>query len=81
MHGHSFQVRIAAQNLDTLPQDLRALYDQLDHRCLNDIPGLQIPTSETLAIWIWNTLTETRSDLTAVMVAETCTARCIYHGQ
>lgn len=81
MHGHSFQVDVAAENLSTLDADLKTLYTQLDHRCLNDIPGLEIPTSEVLAIWIWNTLTETRDDLTAVMVAETCTARCIYHGQ
>lgn len=80
MHGHSFMVDVAAENLDTLTDDLQALYQQLDHQCLNDIPGLQNPTSEVLAIWIWNKLTETRSDLTAVMVAETCTARCIYHG-
>jgi 6-pyruvoyltetrahydropterin/6-carboxytetrahydropterin synthase len=81
MHGHSFLVDVAASDLTSLNSDLKKLYDRLDHRCLNDIDGLEIPTSEVLAIWIWNSLAETRSDLTAVMVAETCTARCIYHGQ
>jgi 6-pyruvoyltetrahydropterin/6-carboxytetrahydropterin synthase len=81
MHGHSFQVDVAARDLTTLTNDLQALYDGLDHRCLNDIQSLEQPTSEVLSIWIWNTLAETRDDLTAVMVAETCTARCIYHGQ
>ena len=81
MHGHSFMVDVAAKDLSTLAADLATLHAQLDHRCLNDIEGLEIPTSEVLAIWIWNTLAETRSDITAVMVAETCTARCIYHGQ
>jgi 6-pyruvoyltetrahydropterin/6-carboxytetrahydropterin synthase len=81
MHGHSFKVQVAAQNLDTLPVDLAKLYTILDHQCLNKIEGLTNPTSEELSIWIWNKLIETRDDITAILVAETCTARCIYRGQ
>ena len=80
MHGHSFTVEVAAESLETLNLSLGELYETLDHRCLNDIPGLENPTSENLAIWIWRALASTREDLRAVLVAETCTARCIYHG-
>lgn len=81
MHGHSFRVEVAAESLEHLSDDLEDLYELLDHRCLNDIDGLRNPTSENLAVWIWNTLSTKRDDLHAVLVAETCTARCIYYGR
>lgn len=81
MHGHSFIVEVAADDTTTLTSNLQSLYDILDHQCLNNIEGLQNPTSEKLSIWIWNHLAESRDDVTAVLVAETCTARCIYRGQ
>lgn len=81
MHGHSFLVEVAAKNIETLVPNLRTLFDILDHQCLNELEELTNPTSEVLSIWIWNKLTETRDDITAVLVAETCTARCIYRGQ
>lgn len=81
MHGHSFTVEVAVDDTTTLTPDLQSLYDILDHQCLNNIEGLQNPTSEELSIWIWKQLAETRDDITAVLVAETCTARCVYRGQ
>lgn len=81
MHGHSFTVEVATESLETLHGELAAIHEQLDHRCLNDIEGLENPTSENLALWIWNALAGTRGDLRAVLVAETCTARCVYHGR
>lgn len=80
MHGHSFTVEVASKNLKTLIPELEALYAILDHQCLNDIEGLENPTSENLCIWIWNQLHQNRDDVIAVLVAETCTARCIYRG-
>ncbi len=53
----------------------------LDHNYLNEIPGLENPTSENIAIWIWKKLKPKLPRLVAVEVAETCTARCIYRGQ
>ena len=81
IHGHSFIVEVCAEDLSTLRADLQELYGILDHRCLNEIEGLENPTSEELSIWIWKWLAEKRGDVQSVLVAETCTARCIYRGE
>ena len=56
------------------------IWQKLDHNYLNEIPGLENPTSENLAVWIWQRLKPRLPLLTEVVVAETCTARCIYRG-
>jgi len=92
LHGHSFQVEIAVAGpcdpeLDWLMDyaDLAAAFDplwaQLDHHYLNDVPGLENPTSENIAVWIWDRLKPSLRGLTEVVVAETCTARCVYRGK
>ena len=47
---------------------------------MNEIPGLENPTSENIAIWIWRRLKPKLPLLVEIVVAETCTARCIYRG-
>ena len=91
MHGHSFRVDIVvAGPLD--PQkgylvdygNIKALTGpiekQLDHYCLNEIPGLENPTSERLAVWIWAELKPRLPLLSELVVAETCTSACVYRG-
>lgn len=56
------------------------IYDQLDHHYLNDIPGLENPTSEVLAVWIWDRMKPLIPQLSAVVVRETCTSGCEYRG-
>lgn len=91
MHGHSFVIEIAVEGpIDPVRgwvmdyADLKAafepLYLRLDHHCLNDVEGLGNPTSEHLAIWIWERLKPELPLLSEILVAETCTARCIYRG-
>jgi 6-pyruvoyltetrahydropterin/6-carboxytetrahydropterin synthase len=89
LHGHSFRVEIVVEG-DVPPQqgylvdfgDVKAaiapVRDQLDHRCLNDIEGLENPTSEVLAAWLWERLAPTLPLLAEITVAETCSSRCIY---
>ncbi len=81
MHGHSFAVEVGADAADALAPALLEVYDRLDHRCLNDVLGIDNPTSEETARWIWNALAARVTALRMVSVAETCTAKCIYHGQ
>lgn len=81
MHGHSFVVEVAADHLPELPTLLYGVYDSLDHRCLNDVAGLENPTSEEISRWIWNAIHSSAAGIRAVTVAETCTARCTYRGQ
>ena len=91
LHGHSFRVEVHVEGpvdpergwvLDFA--DVRAacapLRDQLDHRYLNEIDGLENPTSENVARWIWARLAPAVPGLSAIVVRETCTSGCVYRG-
>lgn len=91
LHGHSFQTEIVisgpcdpklgwVMDYADITKAFQPIWEQLDHRYLNEIPGLANPTSENLAVWIWEKLRPALPQLTEVAVAETCTARCIYRG-
>ena len=91
VHGHSFRVEIHVSGPvdDHLGwvmdfADVKAafdpLYRQLDHHYLNDVPGLENPTSENLAKWIWQQLKPALPQLSAVVVHETCTSGARYTG-
>ncbi|MCC6653293.1 MAG: 6-carboxytetrahydropterin synthase QueD [Candidatus Eisenbacteria bacterium] len=93
IHGHSFRVDVAiAGEIDPAMGWLvdfgeiaarvePVLRQELDHRLLNDIPGLENPTSELLSVWLWNRLQPLVPHLDAITVHETCTARCTYRGK
>ncbi len=59
----------------------KPIYQRLDHYYLNDIAGLENPTSEVLAHWIWQQVKPNLPLLSQVMVKETCTAGCTYRGE
>jgi len=80
LHGHSYRVEVAAAQIDPLLESLHDVYCRLDHRCLNDVPGLENATSEILSQWIWNRIAPAAPNMRAVIVQETCTARCAYFG-
>ncbi len=91
MHGHSFRIEVCVEgecdpklgwlmDYADISAAFQPLFDQLDHRCLNEIPGLENPTSEILAKWIWDHLKPALPMLSTVVVAETCTARAEYAG-
>jgi len=64
-----------------ISKTFQPLWKQLDHRHLNAIPGLNNPTSENIAAWIWKRLKPKLPLLAEVVVAETCTARCAYRSE
>lgn len=64
-------------DLQAAAQKVHAL---LDHRYLNDIPGLDNPTSERLAIWIWERLKRDLPTLAKVIVQESAHSGCTYTG-
>jgi len=91
LHGHSFRIEVRVsggvdsklgwvQDFADVGQAFKPLFDQLDHHYLNEIDGLQNPTSENLARWIWQRLKPRLPLLSEVIVRETCTAGCIYRG-
>jgi 6-pyruvoyltetrahydropterin/6-carboxytetrahydropterin synthase len=59
----------------------RPLHDRLVDRYLNEIAGLENPTSENLARWIWRELGSSLTGLAEVEVRETCSTGCIYRGE
>jgi 6-pyruvoyltetrahydropterin/6-carboxytetrahydropterin synthase len=59
----------------------KPLHDQLDHYYLNEIEGLENPTSENIARWIWERLARELPLLSSVEIRETCTSGCIYRGE
>jgi 6-pyruvoyltetrahydropterin/6-carboxytetrahydropterin synthase len=92
LHGHSFQIEVhVAGPLDPnlgwvldfadIQRAWQPIHTALDHRCLNDIAGLANPTSEHLAIWVWNQLKPTLPGLSKVVVMETAQSGCIYTGE
>lgn len=92
MHGHSFKGTIYVtgdvgdktgwvMDYAEMKEIFQPIHDQLDHHCLNDIPGLENPTSEVLARWIWNKLKPDLPNLSRVVINETCTSGCIYRGE
>src|SRR6476646_8711821 len=67
LHGHSFKVDIAVTgDLDRqlgwvidyadISAAFKPIWERLDLRYLNQVPGLENPTSENIALWIWKEL-------------------------
>ncbi|CAK7284826.1 6-carboxytetrahydropterin synthase QueD [Streptomyces sp. SID4919] len=92
LHGHSYKVIVHVEapvdpesgwvmDFGDLKKAFKPLEAQLDHYYLNDIEGLENPTSEVLARWIWERLKPTLPDLSALTVRETCTSGCTYRGE
>jgi 6-pyruvoyltetrahydropterin/6-carboxytetrahydropterin synthase len=81
LHGHSLRIEVGADRLERLEGPLRAIYDRLDHRLLNELEGLENPTSENLAAWIWNALAPDVPDLRVVIVRESPHCACVYSGE
>jgi 6-pyruvoyltetrahydropterin/6-carboxytetrahydropterin synthase len=91
LHGHSYQVQVHVQgpvdpqagwiiDFGNIKDACKPVIARLDHYYLNEIPGLENPTSECLAAWIWNELSSSLPMMSAVMVRETCTSGCVYRG-
>lgn len=91
LHGHSYRIDVAVTgpvgkesgwvvdfgDIDAVVEPICA---RLDHRLLNDIAGLENPTSEVLATWLWERLGSNLSGLSMIRVAESPDAVCTYRG-
>jgi 6-pyruvoyltetrahydropterin/6-carboxytetrahydropterin synthase len=91
LHGHSYKIEIEVYgpvnpdsgwliDFGVLDDAWAPMHARFDHRCLNDVPGLENPTSENLAVYIWNQLRPAVSALSAVTVWEIADAKCTYRG-
>ncbi|MCS7033626.1 MAG: 6-carboxytetrahydropterin synthase QueD [Phycisphaerae bacterium] len=92
LHGHSFRFDVIVEG-QVDPRkgylidygDIKAATEpilrRLDHRYLNEIEGLENPTSEVLARWIYDRLKPVLPQIAAVVVHETCSSSCEYRGE
>jgi 6-pyruvoyltetrahydropterin/6-carboxytetrahydropterin synthase len=91
VHGHSYRVTITVTGpidpdlgwlLDFADLDrvVDPVIERIDHQLLNEVAGLENPTSELLAVWLWRAIQPGLAGLTEVMVAETPTSCCVYRG-
>jgi 6-pyruvoyltetrahydropterin/6-carboxytetrahydropterin synthase len=91
LHGHTYRVEVKVEGpvgLDTgwvmdfadLREACEPLRAQLDHHFLNELPGLENPTSENLARWMWERLHRRVPQLAEIVVRESPTSGCRYRG-
>ena len=91
IHGHSFRIEVHVSgplgeksgwvmDFADINQAFQPLFDRIDHHYLNDIEGLENPTSENRARWVWRGLIGQLPGLSQVVVQETCNSGCIYRG-
>lgn len=92
IHGHSYRIEIVIEG-DLDPQlgwvmdfaDIDRQVDpviaRIDHQYLNELPDLANPTSEVLAIWLWQEIRPHLPLMVELTVSETPTSRCTYRGQ
>jgi len=91
LHGHSFRIEIHVagevnrdsgwvQDFADISAAFAPVRERLDHHYLNDVPGLENPTSENLSEWIWNELSPELPMLSKIVVHETCSCGCSYEG-
>jgi 6-pyruvoyltetrahydropterin/6-carboxytetrahydropterin synthase len=92
MHGHSYRARVHVRGKQSGSQnwvmdfaDLKRIVggvvDRLDHRVLNEIPGLENPTAEEIARFLWRELKPSLPGLSKIVLKETARAGCIYRGE
>lgn len=89
MHGHSFKIVLSlvgdldpkigwVMDYHEISQVMTPLLKQLDHKILNEVPGLENPTSELLAKWIYEKVQNTIPMLKNVSIMETTSTECTY---
>lgn len=92
MHGHSFKLEIVVEGeVDPetgwvydharISRAVDPLLELLDHKYLNEVPGLENPTIELMGAWFWEKLSPQLPGLAEIVIHETPTARCIFRGE
>jgi 6-pyruvoyltetrahydropterin/6-carboxytetrahydropterin synthase len=92
VHGHSFRARVSVEGMpdpqtgyvfhfDELADAMADARDALDHRLLNEVEGLEAPTLERIAMWMWNRLQNRVPGLAEIEIArDSCREGCVYSG-
>ena len=91
LHGHTYKLTVYLEgeideklgwvmDFNELKQVMKPLLNRMDHHYLNDLPGLENPTSEVLVRWIWNQVQPALPLLSKIELRETPTSGVIYEG-
>lgn len=91
MHGHTYTLKVFISgdpephsgwviDYTDLKKGIKPLIEVLDHKILNDVPGLENPTSEQLSIWLWNKIKPVFPGLIRIELNETPSSGVIYEG-
>jgi 6-pyruvoyltetrahydropterin/6-carboxytetrahydropterin synthase len=92
LHGHSYRVVVYVSgpidprtgwvvDFAEIKRAAGEILDSLDHRCLNDVAGLEQPTCENLARWVWARVKPVLPGLSRLVIRETATAGCEFRGE
>ena len=92
MHGHTYRLRVFIKgeldprlgwimDFKELKDALAPVMEQLDHKLINEIKGLENPTAENITVWIWNTIKPLLPLLSKIELYETSTTGVIYAGE
>ncbi|WP_445219953.1 6-carboxytetrahydropterin synthase QueD [Bradyrhizobium sp. Pa8] len=92
MHGHSYRIEVQVAgpmdpvtgfvvDFSDLEESFVEILNALDHQCLNEVEGLENPTAENIAIWIWERLHRKFQQMSSVRVYETSDAWAEYDGR
>ena len=92
LHGHSWKVEITVKgevdkekgwfmDFKDLNDAWQPIKEIVDHNVLNDVEGLENPTSEMLAVWIWDKISYKLPGLYSIVIQETDSAKCVYMGE
>ena len=92
VHGHSFEIIIKVKgdlgkksgfviDFEEIENSFKPIRSLLDHSYLNDIKGLENPTSENLCIYIWNVIKTSLPNIFEIEIKETRLTGCIYRGE
>lgn len=92
IHGHTYRAVMYIEgqpdphlgwvmDFAALKHIISPIVKQVDHKLLNDIPGLENPTCERIAIWLWEAIKPAVPQLVRIELHETPTSGAIYEGQ
>ena len=92
MHGHTYRLRVILSgktdphlgwimDFKELKDAIAPVIDQLDHKLINDIIGLENPTAENITVWIWKQIQPSLPQLSRIELYETPTTGVIFDGK
>lgn len=94
MHGHTYRMLVYLEgrvdqdgggagwvmDFSVIKSIIQPIIEEIDHRCLNEIPGLSNPTCEIITLWLWNRIKPQLPALAKIELHETPNSGCVYTG-